>query len=181
MARRQSFLSMKTSGKHSDNDLLHAQRHQRSSDVDTMNPKDSYENLLEGADFEILEHTEHEVHENDLVMDSEEIEAAKANHLHVLHVANRKVSVAGTLHSEKLNDKHNDRETNNTTPPPPSFSESEHRMSAMLFHVPPPLEKKDVDEEFDVASLPPPPPLNLPPSGKNLSSLLPPPPPPPTF
>ncbi len=181
MARRQSFLSMKTSGIHNESDLYHAHGCQRSSDIDTMNPKDSYENLLGGTDFEILEHTDEEVHENNLVMHSEEIELTKANHLHVGHVASRKVSIAGTLHSEKLNDEHNDRESNNATPPPPSFSESEHRMSAMLFHIPPPLEKKDDDKEVDIASLPPPPPLNLPSSGNDLSSLLPPPPPPPTF
>ena len=175
LARRQSFLSMRASGKHNEQDLYHAHSSKRSSDIDTLNPKDSYESLLGAVNFEILEHTDEEAHENYSVMDSEDIEVAQANHLHANQVANHKDSTGGTLHTEEVNDKCGDSVGTDFLPPPPSFSESEHRISAMHFHTPPPLDKEDVN----VSSLLPPPPL--PPSENTLSSLLPPPlPPPPT-
>ena len=173
MARRQSFLSMKTSGKHNNKDFAHATGNApRSSDMETMNPKDSYLNLL-AKDFEILEHTDEEVHESHVIAKTVEHEEVKAKHIHDDHKANRRVSIAGALHTDKINDGSDDNNKSNSLPPPPSFSESEHRMSAMLFHVPPPPGTDD-----DITNLPPPPA----PPGLTQSidvNNLPPPPPPP--
>ena len=164
---------MKTSGKHNNKDFAHATGNApRSSDMDTMNPKDSYLNLM-AKDFEILEHTDEEVHESHVIAKTVEHEEVKAKHIHDDHKANRRVSIAGALHTDKINDGSDDNNKSNSLPPPPSFSESEHRMSAMLFHVPPPPGTDD-----DITNLPPPPA----PPGLTQSidvNNLPPPPPPP--
>ena len=170
MARRQSFLSMRNSGKHSASDFSHLNSERtRSSDIQ-LNPKDSYENML--SEFQILEHTDDDVHHTHETVETDET-LLKAEHIHNKHVANQKIAVAGTQVGHEINDESNAE--NNAVPPPPSFSESDHRMSAMLFHVPPPPIEAEASDE--IVNFPPPALPALPPMEEAVD--LPPPPAPP--
>ena len=149
MARRQSYLSMRNSGRHSADDFSHLKSERtRSSDI-MLNPKDSYENMLH--EFQILEHTDEDVHDTH-EMEETDKSLLKAEHIHNKHVANQKIAVAGTHVAQEINN--NGTMETDVFPPAPSFSESDHRMSAMLFHAPPPPVELEASDE--IGNLPPP-------------------------
>ena len=143
MARRQSYLSMRNSGKHSANDFSHLKSERtRSSDI-MLNPKDSYEKCYMSFKYWNTQTNVHDTHE----MEETDKSLLKAEHIHNKHVANQKIAVAGTHVAQEINDK-GTVETD-VFPPAPSFSESDHRMSAMLFHAPPPPVELEASDEIE--------------------------------